>query len=486
MPASSSIVSRLRLTTIRAALPRTTASNSRWRMAAVVRSSFPSGVRKCTLAARRLITENEAMEHSRKKRIKVQSRAPSPTAESPCGWILALVGEGRPPAPPRSSAYCRPVRGTATPSSSLGTTCRATRPHAGRAGYRRCAAGRSASARSISSSALSSGASSANPTLIPDGSSFARERCLNGIEALAGKFDRRSGHHAHELVAAVADDQVVGTKVAANRADRSLQQRVAGTVTLQVVDRLQTDDVDIGDGEQGRRSARPLDLPFEVRQACGAHSCSRELVGFGDRELLKQRVAVELRLEPVASRLLAVVGRLLAIGRGPRAALEGGGTVEQGVLAGLDGTVEKTGHRAPLVRSRRVALGQFAVAHRGGLIAGGSGEIAGIGDRVPSGGRVDASLGDLLALLGIAIAKVTRQLVLAAIPAAGQIAIAGRLVAVGRGLVAVGGGLVAVGRRLVDIGEGLVAFRERLIAVECPRGEERASPTLRRLPRSWS
>ena len=52
------------------------------------------------------------------------------------------------------------------------------------------------------------------------------ERGLDCVEALARELDRRAGHHAKELVAAVADDQVIGAQVRADRADHPLQQRV--------------------------------------------------------------------------------------------------------------------------------------------------------------------------------------------------------------------------------------------------------------------
>ena len=81
-----------------------------------------------------------------------------------------------------------------------------------------------------------------------------------------------------------------------------------------VVDGLQPDDIDIGDGEQGRRSPRSLDLPIEVRQSRRPHPRAGQLVGLGDRELLEERVTVDLRLPAVPRGLLAIAGGLLEIG----------------------------------------------------------------------------------------------------------------------------------------------------------------------------
>jgi len=132
--------------------------------------------------------------------------------------------------------------------------------------------------------------------------------------------------------------------------------------------------------------------------------------------------------------------------------------------------MQEAGHRAPVVCAAGVALREVAIAQRSGLIASGRCQIAGVRDGVTVRGGVDASLGDLLALLGAAIAKVAREFVLAGVAAAREVAIAGRLVVVGRGLIAVRGGLVAVGGRLIDIREGLIAVLERLGVLERLRG----------------
>jgi len=143
-------------------------------------------------------------------------------------------------------------------------------------------------------------------------------------------------------------------------------------------------------------------------------------------------------------------------------------------VAVLHRAVREACHRAPVVCAAGVALREVKVAQRSGLIARGRCHVAGVRDGVTIRGRVNASLGDLLALLGVAIAKVARDVVLAGVAAAREVAIAGGLVAVGRGLIAVRGGLVAVGGRLIGIREGLIAILERLGVLERPRGRSGA------------
>jgi hypothetical protein len=96
--------------------------------------------------------------------------------------------------------------------------------------------------------------------------------------------------------------------------------------------------------------------------------------------------------------------------------------------------------------------------------------IAGVSNDVSTGGCAGTRWASRTALAGAAIAGFLRGVMHARVAARREIAIAGRLVhlgrgsvAVGHGLVAIGGGLVAIRARLVCVCGGLIAFRERLI-----------------------
>jgi hypothetical protein len=174
---------------------------------------------------------------------------------------------------------------------------------------------------------------------------------------------------------------------------------------------------------------------------------------------LQQRIAVRLCLLAIARGLLAIAGRLLAVRRGAGSNLSCRDAVLSGSAALLRRAVqEPRGHRTAAVG---VALGQFAVASRGGLIAPRCCEVASSRNGVTGGGDLETFRGDLLASLGAAVAKVTRQLMLAGIAAAGEIAVA-------RGLVAIGRSLVFVGRGLIALGSGLLGVRQRLVVLGRP------------------
>ena len=74
--------------------------------------------------------------------------------------------------------------------------------------------------------------------------------------------------------------------MSANRAHDTLQQLVAGRMTVRVVDRLQADDVDVGNDEEALRSASTIDLVIEVRKPRPARARTGQYVCFSDRQLV--------------------------------------------------------------------------------------------------------------------------------------------------------------------------------------------------------
>jgi hypothetical protein len=58
----------------------------------------------------------------------------------------------------------------------------------------------------------------------------------------------------------------------ADRVHRAPQQRVAGAMTVCVVLSLRADDLDVGDGQQLRRSTGAVDIVIEVDQARGTRA----------------------------------------------------------------------------------------------------------------------------------------------------------------------------------------------------------------------
>jgi hypothetical protein len=195
---------------------------------------------------------------------------------------------------------------------------------------------------------------------------------------------------------------------------------------------------------------------------------------------LKQRFAVKPRLQPVASSLLAVPGRLLAVCRGASSNLSRRDAVSSGAPALLRRALQDLRGSAGSVAG--VARRQFAIAQHCGLVTRRRCQVASVRDCVTSSGGFDTPRGDLMALLGAAVAKLTREVARARIAAlvcrlaiaGGLVVVGGALVAIGGGLVAIGGALVALRLRLVDIREGLIAIGDRPIVLERPRGRNDA------------
>jgi hypothetical protein len=76
-------------------------------------------------------------------------------------------------------------------------------------------------------------------------------------------------HRAKKLIPGESDDEVVGAQVRSHERHHPLEQLVAGAVTLGVVDGLQSDDIDVGDDEQGGGPAAAIQFVVEVGQARG-------------------------------------------------------------------------------------------------------------------------------------------------------------------------------------------------------------------------
>jgi hypothetical protein len=247
----------------------------------------------------------------------------------------------------------------------------------------------------------------------------------------------------------------------------TLQQRIAGGMTVRVVDSLQADYVDIGSDEQARRSAGTIHFVLKVGQARPSRARSGQRVRVSDRQLVQQRVAVCLGLQAVTGSLLAITGRLLAIHRGSSSSLSPRGAVSGGTPAALRGAQYdlRAGHRAPILRPGGVTRRQLAITQLGGVIALHRSPIASAGDFITSSSRLHTPQGASMALHGAAIAKPARQVMHVGVPALHEVAIAGRLIAVTGCLIAIGRCLISVGRRLIAVRPRLVGVRESHVAV---------------------
>src|SRR5439155_25112320 len=90
--------------------------------------------------------------------------------------------------------------------------------------------------------------------------SLAAENLQHPGEDALRRLQRRLRKHAHELVSAPPDDGVIRAQASPQRADQVLQQPIAGGVAGAVVNRLESVEVDEGDGELAARE--PARAPY--------------------------------------------------------------------------------------------------------------------------------------------------------------------------------------------------------------------------------
>lgn len=165
----------------------------------------------------------------------------------------------------------------------------------------------------------------------------------------------------------------------------------------------------------------------------------------GHLQLVAQPIC--LGLLAVQSRLFPVVDHSLAIGYRP--GLGGGGPIGAGALA-IGGSTHRD-LRASGVRRGGAERCQRAIAQGRGPIALERRQIAGVGNRVTTGSRGDASRDSATSLARPPLAKFTRERVRSGVLTVEKSTVAGELVQVGRGLVAVRRGLVAVRCALIAV-----------------------------------
>jgi hypothetical protein len=172
-----------------------------------------------------------------------------------------------------------------------------------------------------------------------------------------------------------------------------LQQRVAGLVTLRVVERLETIDVDERENETAARPARAFDLAIQLTESEVSRPSARQLVGRGDFEIV-------LRLDLGTTGLLTLLSCCGPVGRSPAAVVGSPATV-LGCLGPVNrcSSTVALGTRENLVDVR---VGVAAVPRRevitsaGGLIASLGGAIARLGLLIPMGSGLQPRCGRLV------------------------------------------------------------------------------------------
>jgi hypothetical protein len=194
------------------------------------------------------------------------------------------------------------------------------------------------------------------------------------VKSPPSAFDVGARKRAEKLVASVTDDQVIRPQSSSHRDRYVAEQSVTNGMALQVVDRLETIDVDEGENESAIRATRTSDLPPDVEQAAATRKRAGQHVN-SRRRALARRVAaimcgaltIARSFHPVPRARLAVVCRLLALA--PRRAagrpfLHRGGAIASlggaiasfggavaffgGAVASLGTTITRVDHRAEL------------------------------------------------------------------------------------------------------------------------------------------
>jgi hypothetical protein len=103
-----------------------------------------------------------------------------------------------------------------------------------------------------------------------------------------------TGHHAQELVAAEAYEQIVGAHVLSERFDDVLEKLVAGMVAVLIVDGLQTVNVHVGGDEVLARPVGSVNLALQILESNAAPASTGQLISPSMLAVAPGRFAVPL------------------------------------------------------------------------------------------------------------------------------------------------------------------------------------------------
>ena len=198
-------------------------------------------------------------------------------------------------------------------------------------------------------------------------------------EALGGVVHVQGGESADELVAAVADDHVVGAHIGPQGVGDLAQEAVSRDVAVEVVAHLEVVHVDKGEHEGVTGPVRPGDLVLELQQP-GVTAIS-------------PRQPVHGRLDPFVGRHDPVQPGSRPVGLGMEAVAGGGRAIPPGEhlrrqQLGIDPALGRRAPRLPLPFRRA------GVALRGAGVPGGGTGVAGVRPQVPRRGALVVPLGE--------------------------------------------------------------------------------------------
>jgi hypothetical protein len=137
-----------------------------------------------------------------------------------------------------------------------------------------------------------------------------------------GLIGRDARHHAHKLVAADADQQIVGAHLASQPLNDVPQNLVADAVAVLVADCLQTSYVHVRRHESLARSARPVDLALKLLQPNPATVRAGQFISPGLLAVASGLLSIALPELPVNGGEMSITPRAFPAQRGPPAGRE--------------------------------------------------------------------------------------------------------------------------------------------------------------------
>jgi hypothetical protein len=90
---------------------------------------------------------------------------------------------------------------------------------------------------------------------------------IDEFEAPGHFFDIQPGQSAQEFISPVADNEVIGPNVFPNCVSHQYEEFISRTVAVTVIDRLQSININEGEGEYLIGSRRPNEFTLQLKEA---------------------------------------------------------------------------------------------------------------------------------------------------------------------------------------------------------------------------
>jgi hypothetical protein len=139
------------------------------------------------------------------------------------------------------------------------------------------------------------------------------QRCPDLLKPAVCDRERAVAQGADEFVSADSDKRVIGAQVLLNGGSDVTQQRIAGAMTIAVVDLLEPVDIDVGENQTSVSVARAVDLTLEQQQPDLSTERAGQLIKLRASQISSPQPVIAVRAGAILDRCHTISGRVRTV-----------------------------------------------------------------------------------------------------------------------------------------------------------------------------